>query len=98
MAAYVHAVKDGSFPNPEREGYAIDPTEWESFLRAQAQEAPVAHAEKQQPLGGGADATSHREESDGVDAAQRAEIRTSALPRANETDEKTGKKVELRTL
>lgn len=35
VAAYVHAVKDGSFPNPEREGYAIDPTQWESFLHTQ---------------------------------------------------------------
>lgn len=90
MAAYVHAVKDGSFPNPEREGYAIDPTEWESFLHTQS-------AQNQQPLDGGTDANSHRE-SDGAETAQPAEFRTSALSCPNEMDEKTGKKGELRTL
>ena len=92
VTAYVRAVKDGSFPNPEREGYAIDPIEWESFLHTQAKEASVAHAEQQRSLGGGS------EGSDGADSAQLGELRTSALPRANETDEKTGKKAELHTL
>ncbi|KAI9568802.1 ketopantoate hydroxymethyltransferase-domain-containing protein [Boletus coccyginus] len=85
VAAYVHAVKDGSFPNPEREGYAIDPAEWESFLRT-SQEAPT----KQRPLGGGADATSNREESPHPEF--------QASPRANEMEGKAGKKAEPRTL
>ncbi|KAF8554905.1 hypothetical protein OG21DRAFT_1597096 [Imleria badia] len=80
VAGYVHAVKDRSFPNPEREGYAIDPSEWDAFLLAQRQESG-------RTIVSAPDAT--------TDAA---ESRSSALPRANETDEKTGKKPELHTL
>jgi 3-methyl-2-oxobutanoate hydroxymethyltransferase len=29
---FVGAVRDGSFPNPEAEGYAMDNSEWETFL------------------------------------------------------------------
>lgn len=83
VAAYVHAVKDGSFPDPEREGYAIGPSEWEAFLRSQGMIA---------------DTTSHREEMDSAETAQPIEFRTSAPPRASETDEKMGKKGELHTL
>ena len=90
VSAYVHAVKDGSFPNPDREGYVIDPSEWEAFLRAQGQpgKTVVEHAGKQRP-----DATS-----DCVETAQPAESRLSAHPRTNETDDKVGKKAELHTL
>ncbi|KAF8841700.1 hypothetical protein BDN67DRAFT_966773 [Paxillus ammoniavirescens] len=35
VAAYVDAVRDGSFPHPEREGYAMDHGEWENFLIAE---------------------------------------------------------------
>lgn len=83
MAAYVHAVKDGSFPNPDREGYAIDPAEWESFLRAQAQDG---HAKERRP------------ESADAETTKPAEFRSSALPCASESDGKTGKKIELHTL
>jgi 3-methyl-2-oxobutanoate hydroxymethyltransferase len=90
VSAYVHAVKDGSFPNPDREGYVIDPSEWEAFLRAQGQSGKTVaeHAGKQRP-----DSTS-----DCVETAQPAESRLSAPPRTNETDDKVGKKAELHTL
>ena len=32
VSGYVKAVKDGSFPDSEKEGYIVDPSEWESFL------------------------------------------------------------------
>jgi 3-methyl-2-oxobutanoate hydroxymethyltransferase len=35
VAAYVDAVRDGSFPHPEREGYSMDHSEWEKFLLAE---------------------------------------------------------------
>ncbi|KAF9243200.1 ketopantoate hydroxymethyltransferase [Melanogaster broomeanus] len=35
VAAYVDAVRDGSFPHPEREGYTMDHDEWEKFLLAE---------------------------------------------------------------
>lgn len=89
MGAYVHAVKDGTFPNPEREGYAIDPVEWESFLHTQGQKSLVVESpEKQRPLGSGSNTTSD---------IQPHECRTSAAVRANETDERTGKQGELHT-
>lgn len=91
VAAYVHAVKDRSFPNPEREGYAIDPTEWESFLHAQAQEAQHA---KEQRL---SSAASHREDTSSAEAAQPADSRASAVSRGNELGEQTDKKAELHT-
>ncbi|KAH0829123.1 ketopantoate hydroxymethyltransferase [Lanmaoa asiatica] len=94
VAAYVHAVKDRSFPDTEREGYAMDPTEWESFLRTQAQQAQLEHAEKQRPLGN----ASHWEESNSAETAQPIEPRTSAPPRASEMDERTGNKAGLHTL
>ncbi|KAG9312154.1 ketopantoate hydroxymethyltransferase-domain-containing protein [Chiua virens] len=100
VSAYVHAVKDGSFPNPEREGYAIDSTEWESFLRAQRQEVRHADAisdlEKQRPSSSRTDATSHRE-IDGAENAPPGDFLSSVV-RTDETDDKTGKKVELHAL
>jgi len=90
VAAYVHAVKDGSFPSPEREGYAIDPTEWQAFLRTQGEQQSLLSSET--------DATSHREENADLTSTQPPEFRTSALPRANETDEKTGKRTGVHTL
>ena len=80
VAAYVHAVKDGSFPNPEREGYAIDPSEWDAFLLAQRHEPGKTTV-------CAPDAT--------TDAAG---SRSSAPPRANEMDGKTGKGGELHAL
>lgn len=32
---YGEAVRDGSFPNPESESYAMDPREWERFLEVE---------------------------------------------------------------
>ncbi|KAF8435066.1 ketopantoate hydroxymethyltransferase [Boletus edulis BED1] len=88
VATYVHAVKDRSFPNTEREGYAIDPTEWASFLRTHGQ--PGEYAGHQRTA---TDATS-----DSAEMTRHPESRAGALPRANETDEKTGKKTGLHTL
>ncbi|KAL4079117.1 ketopantoate hydroxymethyltransferase-domain-containing protein [Scleroderma citrinum] len=35
VAGYVNAVKDGTFPDPDREGYDMDHGEWEKFLVAE---------------------------------------------------------------
>lgn len=32
VQSYAAAVKDGSFPDPQRESYAIDQAEWTRFL------------------------------------------------------------------
>ena len=35
---FIEAVRDGSFPDPKREGYAIDTEEWEAFLKLEGDE------------------------------------------------------------
>ena len=35
VSGYVSAVRDGSFPDPDREGYVMDQGEWEKFLVAE---------------------------------------------------------------
>ncbi|KAI6007789.1 ketopantoate hydroxymethyltransferase [Pisolithus orientalis] len=35
VSGYVNAVKNGSFPDPDREGYSMDHGEWEIFLAAE---------------------------------------------------------------
>lgn len=35
VSGYVDAVKDGSFPDPDKEGYVMDHGEWEKFLVAE---------------------------------------------------------------
>ena len=35
VQAYGEAVRDGSFPDPEAEGYAMDKVTWERFLETE---------------------------------------------------------------
>ncbi|KAF8150482.1 Pyruvate/Phosphoenolpyruvate kinase-like domain-containing protein [Mycena galopus ATCC 62051] len=38
VQSYASAVKDGSFPDPQRESYTIDPAEWMRFMEAMEKE------------------------------------------------------------
>ncbi|KAH7883250.1 ketopantoate hydroxymethyltransferase [Phlebopus sp. FC_14] len=70
IEGYVEAVRNGSFPDPDREGYAIDHAEWEKFLKPVEEDKHVS--------GDSAKAPTPRLGSQGVGGPRTLELRMSA--------------------